>query len=612
MGAVLGVLAVVLAALAPAPASAADRHTRPARAAVTSYDAIPADSVVDSYGIGIHLNFLDTPYADASAVASALRNLGVRHVRDDLFLNAPQQYDAIRTVAERANVRFDLIMGRPDRPGTPEDYVDTVADRLPEDVVESLEGVNEWDHFGGGDNWVDEMKSWQRRLYVAAKANAATADLPVLSPALAFRWNYAEAGDLSQYADLANAHMYPGGYPPSNQVRAITDALRGSIPDLPIVTTEAGYHNALNTDNGHLPVSEEAAGTYLPRLLLEHVLRGEQRVYSYELIDEFDDSGLSDPEAHFGLLRHDLSHKPAYDAMRNLLGLLADPGPSFAPGSLALAFDEAPSDGRYLLTQKRDGTFVLLLWRDVSVWDPRPDSRGPLDVPPAPVTLRLDQTADWTVRRPSSGSGPVAQSSGSTLSLQLDGEVAAVEIDPERPDLPPDPVAVTATSGDRRATVGWSLPETSSAVTGFEVTRSPGAVVTRVLGDVREYVDTGLVNGSTYNYTVRALTADGSSAAVAAPAVVPAGVPTRPRIVEALPGKRSITVRWRAARPNGSAVTAYRLVSGGRAITVGPDRHRATIRRLPADRRLRVIVRARNAVGWGPAARSPYVVTHGG
>ncbi len=606
----LAVLAVLAAALSPAPASAAGRPGHRARAATVVVDAIPADSVVDSYGIGIHLNFLNTPYADEAAVASALRDLGVRHVRDDLFLDAPRQYDAIRTVAERADVGFDLIMGRPDRAGTPEDYVATVADRLPRGVVESLEGVNEWDHFGGGDDWVAEMKNWQARLYAAARANPATADLPVLAPALAFASNYSTAGDMSAHADLANAHMYPGGYPPSNQIRQITTALQTSIPGLPIVTTEAGYHNATETTNGHLPVPEDVAGAYLPRLLLEHVLRGEQRVYSYELIDEFDDPGRTDPESHFGLLRHDLTPKPAYDAMKNLLGLLADPGPSFAPGSLPLAADGLPTDARYLLTQKRDGAFVLLLWRDVSVYDPK--TQEPIQVTPADVTLRLDDVADWTVRRPSSGPGPVAQASGSALSLQLDGGVTAVEIDPQRPEPPPEPVAVTATRGYRSATVGWDLPESPTAVTGFEVTRTPGDVVTRVLGDARTYADTGLVNGTSYAYTVRALTADGASAAVAAPVVVPAGVPGRPRIVSAKPGTRRITVTWRVAGPNGSPVTAYRLTSAGRTRTVGPGRHRATISRLPADRRLRVVLRARNAVGWGPAARTAYVVTRGG
>ncbi len=113
----------------------------------------------------------------------------------------------------------------------------------------------------------------------------------MLSPSLAFRWNYAEVGDLGAHADVANAHMYPGGHRPSNQIGRITQAVQESIPGKPLVTTEAGYHNALATTGTHGPVPEDVAGAYLPRLLLEHVLRGEQRMYSYELIDSFDDPG---------------------------------------------------------------------------------------------------------------------------------------------------------------------------------------------------------------------------------------------------------------------------------------------------------------------------------
>lgn len=611
LGAVLAVvLAVVLAAtLPPAPASAADRTGPQRRAALTSFTAIPADSVVDSYGVGIHLAFSNTPYADEARVAAALADLGVRHVRDDLFLGRPDQYAAIRTVAQDAGVAFDLIMGRPDRSGTPADYVATVADRLPPGAVESLEGVNEWDLFGGGDDWVAEMKSWQRELWDAAKAEPATADLPILAPALAFRTNYAEAGDMSAHADLANAHMYPGGHQPSNQIRQITDAVRTSIPRrFPLVTTEAGYHNALNADpSRHRAVPEDVAGLYLPRLLLEHVLRGEQRVYSYELVDEFEDAGRSEPEANFGLLRRDWSPKPAYGAMKNLLALLDDPGSAIAPGSLTAAIDGFPADGRYLLTQRRDGTFVLLLWRDVSVWDPA--RQTPQSVSPVGVTLRLAESADFAVHRPSSSPAAVSSASGTSLPLQLDAGVTAVVVDVHRPDPAPVPTAVTAARGDRSATVSWELSESTTPVTGVQVTRMPGDVVTRLPGGARSHRDTGLANGARYTYTVRALTATDASPAVAAPPVVPAGVPKGPRIASVRAKGRTITLAWRAAVDNGSTVTGYRLVCAGRTLTVAPGQRRATFTGLPPGRRLRVTLSARNDVGWGRAVRSAYVRT---
>ena len=112
--------------------------------------AVQADSLVDSYGVGIHLAFLDTPYKDATAVANALSDLGVRHVRDDLLINDPRQYAGIKTVADRG-IKFNLIMGNPSSPDSAAAYVDTVATQLPAGSVESLEGSNEWDLFSGGD-----------------------------------------------------------------------------------------------------------------------------------------------------------------------------------------------------------------------------------------------------------------------------------------------------------------------------------------------------------------------------------------------------------------------------------------------------------------------------
>ena len=217
----------------------------------------------------------------------------MRHVRDDLYLRNPRQY-AGSHVASRG-IKFDLITGSPSSPDAPAAYVDTIATRLPLGSVESVEGTNEWDYFSHGDpDSAQALVSRQPALYAAVKAEPATRSLPVFGPALAFKRNYAALPDLSDHADVANAHMYAGGHQPGNEM-GHSSALRTVVPTKPMVVTEAGYHNAVNTTNGHLAVPEDVAATYLPRLLLEHYLAGRSRVYTYELIDEFSDPGEERP-----------------------------------------------------------------------------------------------------------------------------------------------------------------------------------------------------------------------------------------------------------------------------------------------------------------------------
>jgi hypothetical protein len=401
----------------------------PWRADAATYTSLPArqaDSIADAYGVCIHLPHLDTPYLDELRVADAITNLGARHVRDDLYLDNPRQYAGIAALYARG-IDFNLVMGRPDRPGTPLAYA-LAAAALPPGAIASLEGVNEWDLFGRGRaNWVDEVVTWQKDLYAAANTVPTLANLPVLSPSMAFRQNYQHLPDLSPWADVANAHMYPGGYKPGTEIDNITAALRKVVATEPIVTTETGYHNATATTSGHNPVSERAGGFYAPRLLLEHIRRGHARTFSYELIDQFNDTQRTNPEANFGLLRRDWSPKPAYTATQRLLRLVADPGGAFTPKPLSLAASGWPADGRYVLTQKRNGSYVLLIWRDVSVWDVA--ARKDVSVPAASITYTFPRRYKMVVDSINGSTRPTVKT-GTSLKLSVGGGVFAITLTP--------------------------------------------------------------------------------------------------------------------------------------------------------------------------------------
>jgi putative cell wall-binding protein len=78
------------------------------------------------------------------------------------------------------------------------------------------------------------------------------------------------------------------------------------------------------------------------------------------------------------------------------------------------------------------------------------------------------------------------------------------------------PTNVTAVAGDSSATVSWTPPANSggSAITGYEVTTSPGGKV-QAMGSVTSTRITGLTNGTGYSFTVVALNGVGRSPASA-------------------------------------------------------------------------------------------------
>ncbi|MEI7027248.1 S-layer homology domain-containing protein [Paenibacillus sp. y28] len=88
--------------------------------------------------------------------------------------------------------------------------------------------------------------------------------------------------------------------------------------------------------------------------------------------------------------------------------------------------------------------------------------------------------------------------------------------------VPSAPTAVTAVAGDRRATITFTAPQNTggSAITGYEITISPGSTV--ISADASPVTITGLTNGVSYTFTVKAINDMGrSDASEASNAVMP-------------------------------------------------------------------------------------------
>jgi len=170
----------------------------------------------------------------------------------------------------------------------------------------------------------------------------------------------------------------------------------------------------------------------MPRLFAEYFNRGIARTYTYELADEGTNS--SDREQDFGLMHYDLTPKPAYSAMKNLITLIKEPGANFIPGSLNYTLSGSTSGVDHLLMEKSDGTFYLLLWHEISVYS----TTNGTDItnPDVSVTINFASAMDQVrLYRPNDSLNALATLTNQTsVNVSIPDYMEVVEIKPTIPE----------------------------------------------------------------------------------------------------------------------------------------------------------------------------------
>jgi hypothetical protein len=222
-------------------------------------------------------------------------------------------------------------------------------------------------------------------------------NFPVIGPSLTSKEAFQAVGDLDQYIDHPNLHIYQKYWPGYDGFDQSEGGLSGagltayfnfevryqSPSRKPIHATETGHHNYLPQDG----LSEEATGKYISRVFAEFFRRGIQRTCQYEFVDE----GIASLEGHFGLLRFNLTEKPVFKAVQHLISLLNDKGPDFQPDSFNYAFDGNISNIRHMIFQKRNGDFYIMFWLEVSSWD----AQAQIDLYPPPQEVILTVLTEY-------------------------------------------------------------------------------------------------------------------------------------------------------------------------------------------------------------------------
>lgn len=308
--------------------------------------AMPAAAVVDSIGVNTHIDFRKFGYENLPNVERAVTYLGVKNLRD----SADQASDAQTwlQVARATGVKFDDFIGET---GPQEMHVELgfVPALAGEGLLNYLEGGNEEDdpYAKGLGNNLLITAHFQQQVYQVGKS----LHLPVINMSFGQGWtplndwhgDYDKVGDLSIFADYANAHTYPNpGQTTEAAIKLLNDDAHLAAQGQPVITTEIGW----DRDGAEAPEVLQA--------VLDGIKAGDVKMYFYAL--------FNDSSGKYGLMNDNASPKPAGKALHDFTTLLADRGGSFKPGALSYTLTGERSADRTLLMQKSDGSFWLALW----------------------------------------------------------------------------------------------------------------------------------------------------------------------------------------------------------------------------------------------------------
>ncbi|QRK04948.1 hypothetical protein JQX13_32675 [Archangium violaceum] len=450
------------------PASAV--HAAPTQARTS-------DSFVDMTGVVVKLGG-GVPYDQYPAVRDKLLASGIRNIREASTKSAV--VSRLQELASKGIKITWLLMpeqgtkpnasywGTSDPQYTNMPVVDFLKNRLGVNNVRAVEMNNEVDRFYANLRWYASdttalstnpassrywpayVQAATRDTWKALKADPATAHLPLIGPSFKDQGAYLAVGDLGAYLDYGCTHWYMAGRHPwtkgwgnwlngynyGSYGYVLTNMAQVTAPGKPMATTEGFGDTAtlLNVkedgsiDALHYP--EVIHGRYLPRWYFRHYLGGTHLAFVYDFVDDADNPYRD--EDNFGMLRHDLTEKPGYKAIKNLLNLLKEPGVNFTPGSLDYSLTGNIADVQSVLLQKSNGDFYLNAWVEKSSWDVAKNAM--IAVPSQAVTLSVPASIGSATLYTLDDQGNMTSSSvaitNNQLSLNLTDRVSVIKLTP--------------------------------------------------------------------------------------------------------------------------------------------------------------------------------------
>ncbi len=488
----IALASLTLSALGTAPAGAA------------TVQAPSAAAFRDSQGVATHFDFDGYAYAEEpiEALQSALRGVGIRHIRDHSCLDLEpvcltvrnrigQMADTFAPTGPKVGVMVIAapLVGKPtiraERDAEIARSLRGIRDSPLAAMAEGIEMVNEPDYKGG--NWaaqtLADAQTFKRLL--ATDEFASLRSIPLIAPALGKMTTTPDllaAGWTKDLAGVSNMHPYPMPYdtPEVTGIANICDAATGrTVAQCAVdlaqsdraIATESGYSSA-GTALVADWVSQKAQASYTTRMLLHNFKSGVPRTYLYELINL--SSQQTDRNHGYGLLAARSSGgvqrlggpKLVYLALQNLNERIGDLGAKALPGSIDLTITD-PATGaevpettaEKVVLRRSDGKFILAVWQPAKVWRHVNYTPQNLTVPVKTIKVSLDGSqGGWNVKRfnivPSPAEADDFQqeyTNTSSVEFGINGDVTLLELTP--------PAPLTGPVADPGEQPGTTVPE---------------------------------------------------------------------------------------------------------------------------------------------------------
>ena len=179
--------------------------------------------------------------------------------------------------------------------------------------------------------------------------------------------------------------------------------------------------------------------------------------------------------------------------------------------------------------------------------------------------------------------------------------------------VPSAPLNLEGVRGNAEVTLSWDAPDDGgSAIERYEYKVDSGEWVSTE-GTTTTYTVTGLTNGDTYEFRVRAVNDAGDGAESEPISATPTTVPSAPLNLEGVRGNAEVTLSWDAPDDGGSAIERYEYkVDSGEWVSTGGTTTTYTVTGLTNGDTYEFRVRAVNDAGDGaesePISATPTTV----